>query len=88
MGLWAESHRKEGGGENESRQMAVARPYLVILRQDAVHVCNVLAGDLLDNQRSVVGVEEQSVSMVINAPHWGASGQRHLDIVRPTVRLF
>lgn len=54
-------------------------PYLVILGQDAVHVCNVLAGDLLDDQRAVVGVEEQTLSLVIYAPHRGAAGQRNLD---------
>lgn len=51
------------------------RPYLVILRQDVVHVCNILAGDLLDDQRSVVGVEEQTLPLVIYAPHRGAASQ-------------
>lgn len=55
----------------------------MILRQDVVHVCNILTGDLLDDECSVIGVEEQTLSLVVYTPHWGASGQRHLAIVRP-----
>lgn len=55
----------------------------MIFRQNVVHVCNIFAGDLLYDQRSVVGVEEQTLSLVVHASHWGASGQRHLVIVKP-----
>lgn len=57
-------------------------PHLVILRKDVVHVCNILAGDLLDDQRAVVGVEEETLSLVICTPYWGAAGQRDLDIMK------
>lgn len=53
--------------------------HLVILRQDVVHVCNVLARDLLDDQCPVIGVEEETLSLVICAPHRGAPGQCDLQ---------
>ena len=54
----------------------------MILGQDVVHVCDILAGDLLDDQRAVVGVEEETFPLVVCAPHWGAASQRHLDTMR------
>lgn len=50
----------------------------MILGKDVVHVGHVLAGDLLDDERAVVGVEEQPLPLVVDAPRRGAAGQRHL----------
>lgn len=49
--------------------------HLVILRQDVVHVRHVLAGDLLDDQRAVVGVQQETFSLVICTPGRGTAGQ-------------
>lgn len=64
-----------GGGEGPDRQAPPPSAHLVILRQDVVHVRHVLAGDLLDDQRAVVGVKQETFSLVIGAPGWGAAGQ-------------
>lgn len=50
----------------------------MILWQDVVHVCHILAGDLLNHQRPVIRVKEQAFSLIINAERWAAS-QWHLE---------
>lgn len=60
----------------------------MIFGQDAVHVCDVLAGDLLDDQRSVVGVEEETFYLVLHTPHRGAAGQRNLESMKHTADVF
>lgn len=59
---------------------ALTPPHLVILRQDVVHVCHILAGDLLDDQRAVVGVQQEAFPLVIGTPGWGTAG--HWDLMR------
>lgn len=49
--------------------------HLVILRQDVVHVRHILACDLLDDQRAVIGVQQETFSLVIGTPGWGTAGQ-------------
>lgn len=49
--------------------------HLVVLRQDVVHVRHVLAGDLLDDQRAVVGVEQEAFPLVVCTPGRGTAGQ-------------
>lgn len=58
-----------------------SRPHLVVLRQNVVHVRNILAGDLLDDQCAVIGVEEEALSLVVYTPHRGATGQ--CDLKKP-----
>lgn len=58
-----------------------SRPHLVVLRQNVVHVRDVLAGDLLDDQCAVIGVEEEALSLVVSTPRRGAAGQ--CDLKKP-----
>lgn len=58
-----------------SRPGLTPSAHLVILRQDVVHVGHILAGDLLDDQRAVVGVQQETFSLVIGAPGGGTAGQ-------------
>lgn len=53
--------------------------YLVVFRQDAVHVCHVLTRDLLYDQRAVVGGQEDPLPLGVPTSYRRAAGQRHLQ---------
>lgn len=53
--------------------------YLVILRQDVVHLLHLLAGDLLYDQRAVVGREQPALVFQRRT-----AGQRHLWVDQRT----
>lgn len=53
--------------------------YLMVFRQDAVHVCHVLTRDLLDDQRAVIGGQEDPLPLGVPTSYGRAAGQRHLQ---------
>ena len=53
--------------------------YLVVLRENVEHVRHLLAGDLLDDEGSVIGGEQQTLLLGVWVLYWGATHQGCLE---------
>ena len=81
----ARSRKAVGSGSyTHSGTAGLERPDLVVVRQVAVHVRNVLAGHFFDDQSAVIGDKEATITAF--GFTWGASSEGHLETDKEQAR--